>query len=516
MKDLKALAMERVPAALVPRRWRALEQNDNAPAGRIRAVGREQEPSFSSSPDSKTAKTSLADPRPKTSSNSRAAKSKASRMPRTQHDRRIFVMSLMAAVPAVLVALILLWEGAYTDKVKWTLTVVIVGFWLGFSHAVRERVVFPLQTLSNLLAALREGDFSIRARGATHDDPLGEAMLEVNFLGQILREQRLGALEATALLRTVMAEIEVAIFAFDLDQKLRLVNRAGERLLAQPAERVIGRSAAELGLADCLAGEGSRTLQMSFPGGAGRWEVHRGTFRERGAPHQLLVVSDLSRALREEERQAWQRLLRVLGHELNNSLAPIKSIAGSLEGLVAREPRPPDWKDDMKRGLGVISARAASLGRFMEAYSRLARLPLPRLQPLSVSELIKRVVRLETRVNIALSHGPEVTLRADGDQLEQLLINLLRNAVEASLETGGGVTVGWRKIGGQLELWVEDEGPGLSNTSNLFVPFFTTKPGGSGIGLVLSRQIAEAHGGSLTLEDRRDARGCQARLRLPL
>jgi signal transduction histidine kinase len=255
---------------------------------------------------------------------------------------------------------------------------------------------------------------------------------------------------------------------------------------------------------------------MSFPGGAGRWEVHRGVFRERGAPHQLLVLSDLSRALREEERQAWQRLLRVLGHELNNSLAPIKSIAGSLEGLVAREPRPVDWKEDMQRGLGVISSRAASLGRFMEAYSRLARLPLPRLQPLSVSALVKRLVGLETRINIALSPGPEITLRADGDQLEQLLINLLRNAVDASLETGGGVTVGWRKMGAQLELWVDDEGPGLSNTSNLFVPFFTTKPGGSGIGLVLSRQIAEAHGGSLTLENRRGARGCQARLRLPL
>ena len=151
-------------------------------------------------------------------------------------------MSLASGFPAVLVGLILLWMESYPARVQWTLTVVIVGFWLGFSHAVRERVVFPLQTLSNLLAALREGDFSIRARGAAPDDPLGEAMLEVNFLGQILREQRLGALEATALLRTVMSEIEVAVFAFDGDQKLRLVNRAGERLLAQPAERLWGKA----------------------------------------------------------------------------------------------------------------------------------------------------------------------------------------------------------------------------------------------------------------------------------
>ncbi|HEX8186432.1 MAG TPA: ATP-binding protein, partial [Blastocatellia bacterium] len=404
----------------------------------------------------------------------------------------------------------------YTDKWRWTLSVIIVGFWLGFSYTLREKVIFPLQTLSNLLAALREGDFSIRARGANPDDALGEAMMEVNYLGQVLREQRLGALEATALLKTVMAEIDVAVFAFDSDHRLRLVNRAGERLLAQPLERVIGRSAAELGLSDCLMGDSIRTLQMSFPGGAARWEVRRSTFRERGVPHQLLVLSDLSRALREEERQAWQRLVRVLGHELNNSLAPIKSIAGSLESLVIREPMPDDWKEDVRRGLGVIGSRAAALSRFMEAYSRLARLPMPRLQPLSVSALIKRVVRLETRINIGIVAGPEVTIRADGDQLEQLLINLVRNAVDASMETGGGVRVQWKRINGHMEVRVEDEGHGLSNTANLFVPFFTTKPGGSGIGLVLSRQIAEAHGGSLTLENRQDVRGCVASLRLPL
>jgi nitrogen fixation/metabolism regulation signal transduction histidine kinase len=435
---------------------------------------------------------------------------------RLRHERRILLLAALAGLPAAVVALALLWLGDYTPKVQWTLTVLIVSFWVAFSMATQGWVVRPLQTLSNLLAALREGDFSIRVRSSRRDDALGELITEVNLLGQTLREQRLGALEATTLLRTVMSEIDVAIFTFDGEQFLRLVNRAGERLLAQPAERLLSRSAAELGLAACLEGEVPRTAQMVFPGGMGRWGISRTMFREGGLPHQLLVLSDLSRALREEERQAWQRLLRVLGHELNNSLAPIRSIAGSLESLIARDPPPSDWRDDLRGGLAVVAARAEALSRFMEAYSRLARLPQPRFRPVDLGACIRRVIELETRRPVALAPGPELTVQADPDQLEQLLINLLRNAVDAALATGGGVTVRWSRNASYVEVLVEDEGPGVTNTSNLFVPFFTTKPGGSGIGLVLSRQIAEAHGGTLTLQNRPTGQGCEARLRLPL
>jgi nitrogen fixation/metabolism regulation signal transduction histidine kinase len=308
----------------------------------------------------------------------------------------------------------------------------------------------------------------------------------------------------------------VAVFTFDVNHRLALVNRGGERLLAQPAEQLLGRSASELGLADCLQGPSTRTLQAAFPGGLGRWGMRRSTFREGGLPHQLLVLTDLSHALREEERAAWQRLIRVLGHELNNSLAPIKSIVGSLESLLERRPLPDDWRDDMSRGLAVIGTRSDALSRFMSAYSRLARLPEPKLESLNVAAWIRRVTALETRLNVELKAGPELTIQADGDQLDQLLINVLRNAVDAALETSGGVRVAWKRNGTHLEVCVEDDGPGLSNTTNLFVPFFTTKPEGSGIGLVLSRQIAEAHNGTLTLENRQGARGCEARLRLPL
>lgn len=432
------------------------------------------------------------------------------------HEVRVLLTALASGLPAVITALSLLWFEEHSPKVQWTLTTLIVGCWWGFAVSVRDRVASPLRTLANLLEAMREGDYSIRARGARGGDSLSEVMQQVNAMAATLRAQRLGALEATTLLRKVMEEINVAVFAFDEEQRLRLVNRAGERLLAQPAERLLGLKAEAMGLADCLEGEHVQTRQRAFPGGTGRWGINRASFREGGLPHQLLVVTDLTRPLREEELQAWQRIVRVLGHELNNSLTPIKSIAGSLESMIAREELPEDWQDDMKRGLAIIGSRSEALSRFMGAYARLAKLPRPQLAPVEIGRLVQRVAGLETRMAVRVEQGPVGVIQGDSDQLEQLLINLIRNAVDAAQETGGGVCVKWEVGASQVVVYVVDEGPGLSNTANLFVPFFTTKPGGSGIGLVLCRQIAEAHGGSLGLMNREGARGCEARLVLPV
>src|SRR2546426_7338903 len=372
---------------------------------------------------------------------------------RWKSGRRVAFLALAAGFPAVVLCAFLLWYDDYSARVQWTVDLFLAIAWLSVAFNLKQRIVRPLQTLSNILAAIREGDYSIRGRRAAEGDALGEVMLEVNDLGQTLREQRLGALEATALLRTVMAEIDVAVFAFDGEQRLRLVNRAGERLLAQPATRLLGRTSSELGLAVCLNrddGDGPHTMQMVFPGGVGRWDIRRSTFREGGAQHQLLVLTDLSQTLREEERTAWQRLLRVLGHELNNSLAPIKSVAGSLADLLGRQTRPADWSDDMQRGLEVISSRADSLARFVESYSKLARLPQPRFAPLNLGELLRRVASLERRLPVEVVSGPVVTIQADSVQLEQLLINLVRNAVDASMETGGAVEVGWTQQNGKV------------------------------------------------------------------
>ncbi|MCI0436304.1 MAG: ATP-binding protein [Gemmatimonadetes bacterium] len=435
---------------------------------------------------------------------------------RVSWETRVLLTALAAGLPGTLVAMVLLLTMDFSAKVQWTFGLLVMGGWLGFGFALRERVVRPLQTLSNLLAALLEGDYSIRSRGATSQDALGLAMLEVNALGQTLREQRLGALEVTALLRKVMDEIDVAVFAFDEELKLRLVNRAGERLLDQASERMRGRTAGALGLEEFVVEAAHRIYDGAFPGTArGRWEIRRSTFRQGGLPHQLLVISDVSRTLREEELAAWQRLIRVLSHEINNSLAPIKSIAGSLQSLLSRADRPSDAEEDLRRGLGVIAGRSDALSRFMQSYARLARLPAPRLAWLDVETWIRRVVTLETRLDVDVVPGPHVAIQADGDQLDQLLINLVRNAVDASLETGGHVRVGWARDNGFIDVWIRDEGPGIEDTANLFVPFYTTKPSGTGIGLALSRQITEAHRGTLTLENVVAPRGCVARLRLP-
>src|SRR5438067_1419475 len=440
---------------------------------------------------------------------------KTKRPARLSYEGKITWLTFVAVAPAIIIALALLWFGDHTPKVQWTLTILIVGCMAAFIWSTREHAVRPLQTLSNLLAALREGDYSIRARGARGDSALGEVLLEVNSLGETLRQQRLGAFEATALLRTIMSEIDVAIFTFDPERRLRLINRAGETLLARPMDKLLAKAAQELGLQACFDADENEPLTLNFPGGSGRWGIRRSTFREQGLPHELLVLTDLSRTLREEERRAWQRLVRVLGHEMNNSLAPIKSLAASLESLLRRDPPPPDWQDDARSGLHSIASRADSLSRFLQAYTRLTKLPPPQKQDVDLAELVQRVVDLEPRLNVKIMAGPKRKIHVDAAQIEQALINLVHNAVDAALETHGKVVIGWREKEDAVEIFIQDEGPGIMNPANLFVPFFTTKPDGSGIGLPLSRQIAEAHDGTLVLMNREDRQGVQALLRLP-
>lgn len=441
---------------------------------------------------------------------------------RIPHDWVIFTYAMLGGTPAVGIALYLLWHGENPNEARWILSLVVLACWVGFAAALKDRVARPLQTMSNLVFALREGDFSVRARWAVRADPMGDALTEINLLSHELQANRFHALEAFALLNTVMEVIDVAIFAFDHRERLRLANQAAVKLLALPREKLLGLTATELGLSDTLQGEPNRLLDRQFPIGSGRWGLRRSPFRQEGRQHQLVVITDLSSTLREEELRAWQNLVRVLGHELNNSLAPIKSLAGSLDTLFQRSPRAPDWETDMHSGLSIIATRAESLGRFVESYTRLARLPKPTRTPCSLSDLTTRVVALENRMPVRITPSPALELSCDGAQVEHVLINLVQNAVDASLEhttpdsARDGVTVVWEILRNELVLSITDDGAGIANLANLFVPFFTTKPKGNGIGLVLCRQIIENHGGTLKLQNRTDTTGAVATIRMPL
>jgi nitrogen fixation/metabolism regulation signal transduction histidine kinase len=443
-------------------------------------------------------------------------------------EARIRIYSLIFSLPIVAMCAVFVWNSSFA--VQATVLGLLILALLILSSLLLEEVVRPLQTLANVVAALREDDYSFRARGSRRDDALGELSTEINALADLLQSQRLGELEATALLRRVIASIDAPVLAFDQARRLRILNPAAERVFALDVASVSGRRADELDLAHLLDEPEESVIGLHSEAAhpntrkPGRWMVRRSSFRQLGAPHTLVLLSDVSTVLREEERVAWQRLIRVLGHEISNSLAPIKSIAGSL-----RDRLPPDGAADFARGLTIIEGRAESLNRFVQAYRQLAQLPAPAMRQFALRPLLERVIALETRMEVTLREAEDIDLVADPDQLEQLLINLVKNAVEAVISAKEDsptripsavarpqVAVKARASQEAVTIQVEDSGLGLTNTANLFVPFYTTKRNGSGVGLALVRQIAEAHGGTVSLRNRDDAPGCIAEVRLPL
>jgi nitrogen fixation/metabolism regulation signal transduction histidine kinase len=445
---------------------------------------------------------------------------KVVRRSRRSAVRRAWLFCFLLALPALAFTGFLFYQQQISLAPALLLITCLLLYLVLVAAALIDSIIRPLQTLSNVVSSLREGDYSFRARGARssesgNQDALSELAWEVNALADLLQKQRVRSLEATALLARILEVMHAPLFAFDRDNRLQLVNDAGARLLEMPHARCFGRSARELNLEGLLAAQ-DQTIH-SFGAKTSRWLLRKAAFRQDGAPHTMLLLADVSLPLQEEEQMAWKRLIRVLGHELSNSLAPIKSIAGSLLARADAMGGDNATVHDFRRGLGVIESRADALHRFVQSYRQLAQLPPPQLKPVPLAALLERVVLLEQRLHVQLDPGPAAVLYADPDQLEQMFINLLANAVDASLANGAQpVRASWQLAGESATVTIEDRGLGIANTENLFVPFYTTKPAGSGVGLALAQQIARAHGGEIRLVNRDDGEGARAIVRLPV
>jgi two-component system nitrogen regulation sensor histidine kinase NtrY len=441
---------------------------------------------------------------------------------RLRFEHRLYLLVLAAGLPGVALSYLLLWRSAYSLDHQIEGSVVVAALWLGLSVSARDFVIRSIQALSSVVAALKEDDFSFRATQADAGDAFGELATEINSLSRALEQERIGAMESASLLRKVIAETGTAIFAFSPDARVRLVNQGAVILLGKPEEQLMNRTADELGLQSLIHGPTSETISWPLGSPDRRWIVRRTQFRQHGIPHSLVMIAEVAEALRAEERLAWQKLVRVLGHEFNNSLAPIKSLARTLARMAQKSVvLSTDERENFMHGLEVIADRAESLNRFLQSYTHLAKLPQPRKRTVPLRQLAEHVIGLESRLKITDLGGPDIDVLVDPDQLEQALINLIKNAVESVLlaaEPGvqsEQVSVSWSVANGSVNIWIKDKGVGLSGTENLWIPFYTTKEHGSGIGLLLSRQIVESHGGTLSLSNREDAMGCEVRIQLP-
>ena len=437
---------------------------------------------------------------------------------RIRFRKRVTRYALLMLAPPVMVVFTLLLAGDFSLKVWVTALAFISTTSFVYFRWLMHSVFRPVQSASNLVSAIREGDFSMQSRPSSTQDALGELYHEINLMIDDLKRQNQRAVESRILLNGIMEHSDVAIMAFDSHQRITLSNRAGCELLNSDAGDCIGKTAADFDIGIVLQIDEAMPFHHTFPAVSGRWTVRRKEFRENGVPHSLVLVQDLSKSLREEERMAWKRLIRVMGHELNNSLAPIKSISGTLNTLIQKESISGELKEDLEEGLQVIQKRADALSRFVSDYSKIAKLPAPSKTHFNLNSLISRIVNLHDfrGSTISAEHCCDVELYADEAQIEQLLINLTKNAIEANLETSGHTLIRCGKLARRIVIEVIDEGLGLASSENLFIPFYSTKPGGSGIGLTLSQQIAENHDGGLELLNREDRQGCVARVMLPI
>jgi len=431
----------------------------------------------------------------------------------TNFSQKVFSLVLAAALPSYFCAMIFLWNIDYSSYAKTLLTTLLSLNVFGFAWLIKKQLKFQFQTLSNLVEAVRGGDFTLRGKQRSLEDPLAELTGQINLLSSSLSEQRIASEEAYRLLDKTIAHINVAIFAFDTNNKIKLANPAAGRLYSCDFLQLLGQSADMLGLTAFFTDEQTQLLEHTFPGGSGRWQIRLDSYRDKGIQGKLLFITDLKTVLRDEELKAWKNLIKVISHEVNNSLYPISSMSQTLNKLVNRQPLADDWQEDISEGLSVIGERANNLTDFIKRYAKVAKLPEPNKQLFSMAQLLAHIPIIPAnKTDIVIDDNSDqlMALYADQSMFEQVIINLLKNALEA----GAPVGLSWGEDQHSQWLNITDQGAGIENPANLFVPFYSTKPEGSGIGLVLCQQILDKHQGSITIENRTQG-GCIVNIYLP-
>lgn len=426
---------------------------------------------------------------------------------------KIYTLVLAASLPSYVVAIVLLWQIDYSAYAKFFFTTLLSLSVFGIALLVRQQLKYQFQTLSNLVEAIRGGDFTLRGKARNEDDALAELTGQINLLSSSLSEQRIASEEAYRLLDKAIAHINVAIFAFDINEKITLVNPAAGRLFACDFNMLFGQKADELGLAEFLVGEQSQLKEHIFPGGSGRWQIRLDSYRDKGIQSKLLFITDLKAVLREEELKAWKNLIKVISHEVNNSLYPISSISQTLSHLANNVSDEFEAKQDVVDGLKVIGERANNLTGFIKRYAQVAKLPEPHKQLFTIAQLSAHIVLLKTHANeITLNDECDLAMEvfADLSMFEQVMINLLKNALEA----GSPVVFSWGENEHAKWFHISDNGSGIKNPANLFVPFYSTKPSGSGIGLVLCQQIIDKHNGTISIQNKEEG-GCVVKITIP-
>ena len=409
-------------------------------------------------------------------------------------QEKLFLLGITPSLPLILLFFYIYYEGSPSKEFLAMLGFVYMvwvsmHFWL-----IRRACHEPFHILANQVRSIHQGDYTQRLITYPKHHAIGFLHEEINTLADELQNNRLSTIESNRRFQYLIDQLEIGVISFDENWTTTLINKHLSRLYDKSPEQLNGKKCDELGLDGLMEATSGRTIWITFPGKSSRYVIHANDFRDEGKPQHLFLLTDVNSQLREEERLAWQRLIRVLGHELNNSLTPIISLTNSLKKRILKGVVD-EVQEESIEALDIISNRASGMNRFVSDYARLAKLPKPNRQSLNLSECLHRVEQLLSIGNLTIKQQTDVRIMADRDQIEQLFINIIKNAAQAVEAASGTILLHWERESTDVVVYVDDNGPGIEKMDNLFVPFFSTKPGGSGIGLVLSRQIAEGNGG---------------------